>query len=61
MAKTDKPIGYRELEELTKSILEGQNVNYFEWLHQKHQTVVVDFNLSKFDTISELAKVGEQK
>lgn len=58
--KNDKPPGFNELEELAKGILDGQGKSYYEWLHQQHQQIILEFNLSKIDQITELAKVGEQ-
>lgn len=51
-----KPEGFQEFEELAKGILEGQDLSYFEWLHKKHQEVVLHFNLSNKDIIAEMAR-----
>ncbi|MFS0646127.1 hypothetical protein [Siminovitchia sp. 179-K 8D1 HS] len=51
-----KPEGFHEFEALAKGILEGQDVSYFEWLHKKHQEVVLHFNLSNKDFIAEMAR-----
>lgn len=54
-----KPAGFQELEELTKDILDGQGKSYFEWLHEKHQEVVLKFNLLKKEEIAILAQEEE--
>lgn len=54
-----KPNGFQEFEQLAKNIIEGQGDSYFEWLHKKHQDVVLEFNLSNKKEIAELAKEGE--
>lgn len=51
-----KPDGFQEFEQLAKNIMDGQGVSYFEWVHQKHQEVVLNFNLTNKDEIAELAK-----
>lgn len=51
-----KPEGFQEFEALAKGILEGQDLSYFEWLHKKHQEVVLHFNLSNKDFIAEMAR-----
>lgn len=54
-----KPQGFAEFENLAKEILDGQDVSYFEWLHSKHQDVVLNFNLSNKNEIAELAREVE--
>nr|WP_249312992.1 hypothetical protein [Lederbergia citrea] len=54
-----KPEGFQEFEALAKGILEGQDLSYFEWLHKKHQEVVLHFNLSNKDFIAEMVKKVE--
>ncbi|MEK4031310.1 hypothetical protein MKZ02_22665 [Pseudobacillus sp. FSL P4-0506] len=55
-SKPAKPSGFTEFEVLAKEILSGQNISYYEWLHKKHQEVVLNFNLSNKDEIAQLAK-----
>ncbi|GLY11985.1 hypothetical protein Bbad01_32010 [Bacillus badius] len=52
----NKPEGFNEFEALAKEILTGQGISYFDWLHKKHQEVVLNFNLSNKDEIAMLAK-----
>jgi hypothetical protein len=54
-----KPVGFKEFETLAKEILEGEGVSYFEWLHKKHQEIILNFNLSNQKEIAELAKEEE--
>ncbi len=53
-----KPSQFREFEKLAKSILEGKGISYFEWLHEKHQELINDFNVENMKKISELAREG---
>lgn len=54
-----KPVGFQEFEQLAKDILDGQDKSYFEWLHEKHQEVVLTFNLKKKEEIAILAQEEE--
>ncbi len=54
-----KPQGYKEFETLAKEILEAEGVSYFEWLHEKHQEIILNFNLSNQKEIAELAREEE--
>lgn len=54
-----RPEGFQEFEALAKGILEGQDASYYEWLHKKHQEVVLHFNLSNKDFIAEMAREVE--
>ncbi|MEG0258573.1 MAG: hypothetical protein RR595_09460 [Lysinibacillus sp.] len=51
-----KPEGFQDVESLVKNIFEGKGQSYYEWLHQKHQEVVLEFNLSHKERIASLAK-----
>lgn len=54
-----KPAGFQEFEQLAKDILDGQEKSYFRWLHEKHQEVVLTFNLKKKEEIAILAQEEE--
>lgn len=54
-----KPDSFHEFEQLAKEIIEGQGKSYYEWLHSKHQEIVLNFNLLNKKEIAELAKDGE--
>lgn len=54
-----RPPNFRDFETLAKGILEGQGISYFEWLHEKHQGIILDFNKSNKKEIATLAKEGE--
>ncbi|MEC1177279.1 hypothetical protein P9B03_02180 [Metasolibacillus meyeri] len=51
-----KPHGYAEMESLVKEIFEGQDLSYFEWLHEQHQAFILEFSLKNKGSIASLAK-----
>lgn len=50
-----KPDGFQDVDALVKDIFEGRDKSYYEWLHQKHLEVVIEFNLSNKESIASLA------
>jgi len=50
-----KPKGFQEFEALAKNILESEKTSYYEWLHEKHQEIILDFSLSNKNQIADLA------
>lgn len=55
-ATNRRPSGFREFEALAKGILEGEGISYFDWLHEQHQKIILDFNLSKKKEVADLAR-----
>lgn len=54
--KRAKPNGFKEFEVLAKEIVEANDGSYYEWLHQQHQEIILDFNINNKKRISEVAK-----
>lgn len=54
--KRAKPTGFKEFEVLAKEIVEANDGSYYEWLHQQHQEIILDFNINNKKRISEVAK-----
>gem|GEM_PF-1910265 len=54
-----KPEGFKEFEELAKGIIEADGSSYYEWLHERHQEIILNFNVSNQKQITNVAKKGE--
>ncbi|WP_088051867.1 hypothetical protein [Virgibacillus dakarensis] len=54
-----KPEGFKEFEELAKEIIEADGSSYYEWLHERHQEIILNFNVSNQKQIKDVAKKGE--
>ncbi|MEY2373388.1 hypothetical protein [Lysinibacillus capsici] len=54
-----KPEGFAETEALVKEIFEAQGQSYFDWLHQQHQALILEFSLENKGMIASLAKERE--
>ncbi|ASK61370.1 hypothetical protein CFK37_03875 [Virgibacillus phasianinus] len=58
--KPSKPEGFKEFESLAKGIIESDGNSYFEWLHEKHQEIILEFNVQYRKQVTEVAnKKGE--
>ncbi|WP_449355672.1 hypothetical protein ACUL41_08035 [Virgibacillus natechei] len=57
--KPIKPDGFKEFEALAKEIIEADGASYYEWLHEKHQGIILNFNVSNQKQITDVAKKGE--
>ncbi|TFJ93123.1 hypothetical protein [Lentibacillus salicampi] len=54
-----KPEGFKEFEALAKGIIEADGSSYYEWLHERHQDIILNFNVSNQKQITNVAKKGE--
>ncbi|WP_040912215.1 hypothetical protein, partial [Lentibacillus jeotgali] len=54
-----KPEGFKEFETLAKGIIEADGSSYYEWLHERHQDIILNFNVSNQKQITNVAKKGE--
>ncbi|MED4701705.1 hypothetical protein P9436_21955 [Lysinibacillus capsici] len=54
-----KPEGFADMEALVKEIFEAQGKSYFDWLHQQHQALILEFNLENKGIIASLVKEKE--
>lgn len=54
-----KPEGFKEFETLAKGIIEADGSSYYEWLHKRHQEIILNFNVSNQKQITNVAKKGE--
>ncbi|QKY71338.1 hypothetical protein [Lentibacillus sp. CBA3610] len=54
-----KPEGFKEFETLAKGIIEADGSSYYEWLHEQHQDIILNFNVSNQKQITNVAKKGE--
>lgn len=57
--KLTKPEGFKEFESLAKGIIEANDRSYYQWLHEKHQDIILDFNVKNRKQVTEVAKKGE--
>ncbi|HLS08113.1 hypothetical protein [Lentibacillus sp.] len=57
--KPVKPEGFKEFEALAKGIIEADGSSYYEWLHERHQDIILNFNVSNQKQITNVAKKGE--
>lgn len=58
--KPVKPEGFKEFESLAKSIIESDGQSYYEWLHEKHQEIILEANLKHQKQITKaLTSKGE--
>ncbi|WP_010529063.1 hypothetical protein [Lentibacillus jeotgali] len=54
-----RPEGFKEFEALAKGIIEADGSSYYEWLHERHQDIILNFNVSNQKQITNVAKKGE--
>src|SRR5699024_2951705 len=54
-----KPERFKEFEALAKGIIEADGSSYYEWLHEQHQDIILNFNVSNQKQITNVAKKGE--
>ncbi|WP_449354687.1 hypothetical protein ACUL41_17870 [Virgibacillus natechei] len=57
--KPVKPDGFKEFEELAKEIIEADGSSYYAWLHERHQEIILNFNVSNQKKITDVVKKGE--
>ncbi|ALX47637.1 hypothetical protein [Lentibacillus amyloliquefaciens] len=54
-----KPEGFKKFEALAKGIIEADGSSYYAWLHERHQDIILNFNVSNQKQITNVAKKGE--
>lgn len=57
--KPIKPEGFKEFESLAKGIIEADGASYYQWLHEQHQEIILNFNVKNHEQVTEVAKKGE--
>jgi len=51
-----RPKDFKDFEVLAKTILENKEMSYFEWLHEQHEKLVLDFTVANQKEIAELVR-----
>jgi len=54
--KPAKPASFKEFEALAMEIVEANGGSYYEWLHKRHQEIILNFNVHNQKQITEVAK-----
>lgn len=49
--KLQKPPTFKQVETAAKKILEAQGINYYDWIHEKHEALVNEVLLQNVDSI----------
>ncbi|WP_174615258.1 hypothetical protein [Virgibacillus ihumii] len=58
--KPAKPEGFKEYESLAKSIIEANGRSYYEWLHQRHQEIILEVSVKNQKQVTKaLTNKGE--
>lgn len=57
--KPAKPDSFKEFESLAKQIIQSNGGSYYEWLHEKHQEIILNFSVSNRKQISKIVGEGE--
>ncbi len=52
--KNTKPSGFKDMEKMAKDLLNAKGVNYFEWLHELHQKIILEEVARKKDSVVDL-------
>lgn len=52
--RNTKPDGFLDIEKMAKDLLNAKGINYYEWLHERHEKVVLEEVTRKKDRIVDL-------
>lgn len=52
--KDIKPSGFGETEKLAKNLMNAKGDSYFQWLHNQHKDIILNFTLENQDKMKDI-------